>query len=370
MGKDLILVGGGHAHMVTLSNLNRFVQRGHRATIIGPSEHHYYSGMGPGMLGKTYLPRQIRFATRDVAEKQGGRFVKDSVTHIDPDCQMVFTKSGAAFPYDVLSFNAGSQVSSHMVEGDRKQIYTVKPIEGLMEAQTKLLALAEKQAVKVAVIGGGAAGVEVAGNVWLLLSKYGRQDFDIRIFSGGKILGQFPDKVRKAVMTSLRNRGIKIFEHHRVTRIRNQHIDLKPGKQHRADLIFLATGVKPSPIFKDSGLPAGPDGGLLVNAYLQSPDHPNIFGGGDCIYYSNQPLNKVGVYAVRQNPVLYDNLMAAMEGSPLKPFSPGGAYLLIFNLGGGAGVFYKNGVMLNGRIAFWIKDLIDKRFMRKFQSME
>jgi NADH dehydrogenase FAD-containing subunit len=370
MGKDLVLVGGGHAHMVTLSKLHRFVQRGHRTTVIGPSEHHYYSGMGPGMLGKTYLPRQIRFATRDVVEKQGGRFLKDSVTRIDPKRRMVFTASGATCPYDVLSFNAGSHVSSHMVKGDRKRIYTVKPIEGLMEAQKQLLGLAEKQDVKVAVIGGGAAGAEVAGNVWLLLSKYGRRDFDIRLFSSSKILEQFPGKVRTAVMTSLQSRGIQIFEHHRVTRIKNQYIDLKPGKRYQADIIFLATGVKPSPIFKDSGLPMGPDGGLLVNTCLQCPDHPNIFGGGDCIYFNDQPLNKVGVYAVRQNPVLYENLMAAMEGRALKTFSPGGAYLLIFNLGGGAGVFYKNGVMLNGRMAFWIKNLIDKRFMRKFQSIE
>lgn len=370
MGKDLVLVGGGHAHMVTLSNLNRFVQRGYRTTIIGPSEHHYYSGMGPGMLGETYHPREIRFATRGVVEKQGGRFVKDSVTHIDPNRQMVFTASGAAFPYDVLSFNSGSQVSSHMIEGKQKQIYAVKPIEGLIEAQTRLKALAAQQHVKVAVIGGGAAGVEVAGNAWHLLSKYSRRDFDVRIFSRGKLLGQFPDKVRTAVMTPLQQRGIQIFEHHQVTRIRNHHIDLKPGLGYQADLIFMATGVKPSSIFKDSGLPVGPDGGLLVNPYLQCPNHPNIFGGGDCIYYSDQPLNKVGVYAVRQNPVLYDNLMAAMAGKSLHAFSPGGAYLLIFNLGGGTGVFYKKGLMLNGRIAFWIKDLIDKRFMRRFQSIE
>lgn len=370
MGKHLVLVGGGHAHMVTLSNVHRFVGRGHSVTVIGPSEHHYYSGMGPGMLGNTYRPQQIRFATRAVVEKQGGRFVQERVTHIDPDRQMVFTRSGAAFPYDVLSFNAGSQVSTHMIEGDRKQIFTVKPIEGLMEARTQLMALAAKPDVKVAVIGGGAAGVEVAGNAWGLLSTYGRRDADIRIFSRGKILDQFPGKVRAAVKRSLQQRGVRIFEHHRVTRIRNHYIDLKPALQYRADLIFLATGVNPSSIFRNSGLPVGPDGGLMVNACLQCPEHPNIFGGGDCIYYSAQPLNKVGVYAVRQNPVLYDNLMAAMEGRSLNAFSPGGAYLLIFNLGGGKGVFYKKGVMLSGRIAFWIKDLIDKRFMRRFQSIE
>lgn len=370
MGKHLVLVGGGHAHMVTLANLHRFLQSGHRVTVIGPSEHHYYSGMGPGMLGQTYRPQQIRFATRKVVEKQGGRFVKDKVSHIDPVKQTVFTESGAGFHYDVLSFNAGSQVSTHIVEGDRKKIYCVKPIEGLIDAQAQLIELASKQYVKAAVIGGGAAGVEMAGNAWCLLSKYSRKDYDVRVFSRGKLLHQFPEKVRLAVMTSLQKRGIQIFENHRVRQIRNNYIDLKPGKRHQADLIFLATGVRPPPIFQDSGLPVGPDGGLAVNRYLQCPDYPNIFGGGDCIHYMDQPLNKVGVYAVRQNPVLYNNLMAAVTGRPLKPFRPGGAYLLIFNLGGGIGVFYKKGVMLKGRIAFWIKDLIDKRFMHKFQSLE
>ncbi len=72
MGKHLVLVGGGHAHMVTLANLHTFIEKGHKVTVIGPSDYHYYSGMGPGMLGKTYTPDDIRFATRDVAEKKGG----------------------------------------------------------------------------------------------------------------------------------------------------------------------------------------------------------------------------------------------------------------------------------------------------------
>ena len=355
--------------MVTLANISRFVNRGHRVTVIGPSEHHYYSGMGPGMLGKTYTPQQIRFDTRLGVEKGGGRFVKASVSHIDPDRQVVYTTAGDTFHYDVLSCNTGSQVIDYMVEGDRNTIYTVKPIERLIEAQQELIRLAStKPDVKIAVIGGGAAGVEVAGNVWSLLSKYSRQGFEVCLYSQGKLLLRFPDKVRNTVMRLFLNRGIQIFEHHRVERISNHHITLNPGKQHRADLIFLAVGVKPSPIFTASRLPTGPIGGLAVNAYLQCSEHPQIFGGGDCIYFKNYPLNKVGVFAVRQNPVLYHNLMASLTGQPLRPFSPGGAYLLIFNLGDGIGVYYKQGIMLNGSLAFRIKDFIDRRFMRRFQS--
>jgi NADH dehydrogenase FAD-containing subunit len=87
MGKHLVLVGGGHAHMVTLANLGEFTKRGHRVTVIGPSDYHYYSGMGPGMLGLNYKPEEIRFATRRVVEKHGGIFVRAKVTRIDPGPQ-------------------------------------------------------------------------------------------------------------------------------------------------------------------------------------------------------------------------------------------------------------------------------------------
>lgn len=368
MGKDLILIGGGHAHMVTLANLRRFVSMGHHVTVIGPSDHHYYSGMGPGMLGQTYTPRQIRFDTRRGVEKQGGRFVKAHVSRIDPERRLVYTESGDAFPYDILSCNAGSQVPDYMIEGDRKRIYTVKPIEGLIEAQQELLHLAaSRSALKVAVVGGGAAGVEVAGNAWSLLSKCCRGDFEVSLFCQGRLLHRFPLKVRNAVVQLFRKRGIKIREHREVERISNHYITLKTGKPCRSDLIFLATGVRPTPIFTSSRLPTGPLGGLAVNAHLQCTEYPQIFGGGDCIYFKDNPLNKVGVYAVRQNPVLYHNLEAALAGLPLMPFSPGGAYLLIFNLGSGFGVYYKKGIMLKGRLAFRLKDMIDRRFMRKFQ---
>ncbi len=132
----------------------------------------------------------------------------------------------------------------------------------------------------------------------------------------------------------------------------------------------MAPGVKPSTIFEESGLPAGPDKGLLVNKYLQSVKYPEIFGGGDCIYFKDQPLDKVGVYAVRENPVLLHNLMAALKGNDLKTFDPGPEYLLIFNMGDGLGVFKKKWLVFAGKIAFMIKDYIDRRFMTKFQAIE
>jgi NADH dehydrogenase FAD-containing subunit len=370
MRKHLILVGGGHAHLTTLANIHGLIRRGHRVTVIGPSDHHYYSGMGPGMLGGFYTARQIRFAIRRMVERQGGRFVRAKVVRIDPDRQTVFTDSGEDCPYDVVSFNSGSFVPSGIVRQTGPTLFTVKPIEALLEARRMLLGLSLRSHLAVAVIGGGPAAVEIAGNTCRLLGLKHCQNHAIHLYTRGRLLHHFPTKVRAAVMQSFRSRGIQIHEQREAVAIGCNEIDFKTGNCVRADFIFLATGVQPSAIFEASGLPTGPSGGLAVNRYLQSTAHANIFGGGDCIYFERKPLEKAGVYAVRQNPVLYHNLVAALEGNALRPFSPGGAFVLIFNLGDGTGLLVKRGLLLKGRLAFLLKDLIDRRFMRKFQSFE
>jgi NADH dehydrogenase FAD-containing subunit len=176
--------------------------------------------------------------------------------------------------------------------------------------------------------------------------------------------------VRRRIAGTLRRRGIVIREGVYARSITPQGVNLDNGEKLPAGIRFLALGVRPSTLFAESDIPTGPDGGLAVNRFLQSTRYPEIFGGGDCIHFLERPLDKVGVYAVRQNPVLFHNMLAQLEGRALMPFDPGGDYLLIFNLGGGVGVLKKRWLEFGGRPAFIIKDYIDRKFMRKFQALE
>ncbi len=371
MKKKLLLIGGGHAHMVTLSNLGRFIEKGYDVTVIQPSEYHYYSGMGPGMLGGTYHPDDIRFATRKVVEHQGGTFVHDKAKEIDPDKQIVrLEDSEQELSYDVLSCNAGSYVPRDVISTTSPDIFTSKPIESLLDAQKKILELSRERSVHIAVIGGGPSSVEIAGNVQQLCQRQATHQPRITIYAGEKLLIGKAEKIGRLAHASLTKRGVEIVEGTFVSKIEPGEIHLKKGEIHPADIIFPAVGVKPSQIFANSNLPIGSDGGLLVNRFLQSTKHPNIFGGGDCIYFEPQPLDKVGVYAVRENPILYSNLMASLEGGELQEFNPGGDYLLIYNLGDDKGVFCKRSLIFSGGLAFRIKDYIDRKFIKKFQAME
>jgi NADH dehydrogenase FAD-containing subunit len=367
MGKHLVLIGAGHAHLTCLKELRDFTARGHQVTVIGPDVHHYYSGMGPGMLGQTYRPQEIRFNSQRMAEQGGACFVKGLVTQVRPEARQLVLASGEEIPYDVVSFNIGSGVPTDRVAiRNEARVFTVKPIEHLLRAQQAIQARQQEKTLEILVVGGGPAGVEISGNLWRLVTQ-NQGSLNLTLVAGRRLMSAFPDKVRNLALASFRRRGIRVLEDAHLKEIQEGRASLSDDRELDFDFLFLALGVKPPTLFQDSGLPTGPDGGLLVNEFLQSVAHPEMFGGGDCISFQPQPLDKVGVYAVRQNPVLRANLLAALEGRPLKPFRPGGAYLLIFNMGDGRGIFWKKKFIFDGRIAFFLKDFIDRRFMRQFQ---
>ncbi len=356
--------------MVVLANLHTFVEKGFDITVIQPSEYHYYSGMGPGMLGGTYQPDDIRFATRRIVEKKGGRFLLGKAHKIDPEKKLVFLEDHGeeGIPYDVLSCNAGSYVPREMVQGENRNIFYAKPIEELITAQNTLVEKTASDKITVAVIGSGPSAIEIAGNIHQLCRQKKTHMPCIQVFGGKQFMSGRPRMVQRLSRKILESKGIELMEAGYVQKIENNRIFAENGNSHHADIIFPAIGVKPSQIFARSNLPTGPDGGLRVNGYLQSVGFENIFGGGDCIYFEPEPLDKVGVYAVRENPVLHHNLLACLEGKPLESFTPGGKYLLIYNLGNGDGVFSKWSFTFSGKLAFYIKDRIDRRFIRTFQK--
>ena len=368
MKKRLVLIGGGHAHMMVLAQLRDIVDKGTEVTVVQPSAYHYYSGMGPGMLGGTYTPDDIRFATQRVVESKGGRFVLGKAERIDTARQVVVLKDGGEVPYDVLSCNAGSYVPREVFGEGLSGVFTSKPIEELLVARERILTLAREKTITVAVVGSGPSAVEIAGNVHQLCRREGVRPPRIEMFSGRGFMTGKPGRVGRLVRQVLEGKGIVIHDGGRVRRLGEGRVELEDGREVAADLIFAAVGVKPSPIFARSGLPVGPDGGLKVDRHLRAEGYENIFGGGDCIHFAPQPLDKVGVYAVRQNPVLLHNLIACLEGRPLQTFAPGGSYLLIYNLGDGQGVLAKWSLAFSGKLAFAIKDWIDRRFIKTFQE--
>lgn len=368
MGKHLVLVGGGHAHLTSLKALLSFRNLGHQVTLISLSPYHYYSGMGPGLLSGIYQPQEVRFHIKRLAENQGATFIKDKVIKIDPDQKLLLLSSGETVTYDVVSFNTGSEVPMEsLTTSPGENVIPVKPIINLLRIRCFLLeAIKENKVMNLVVIGGGPAGTEISANLWRLFQE-NRGKGKITLLGGRRLMGDAPDKVRSLVLNSLVDRGVNVIEGTYAKAIDNGVVTLSDGRKVFFDITLVAIGTRPPSLFRDSGLPTSADGGLLVNSHLQCVRYADIFGGGDCVSLEGQSLARVGVYAVRENLTLYRNLLSALEGVNMLTFEPQKFFLLILNMGNGQGIFWKKNWVWKSRLAFLLKNYIDRKFMRKFQ---
>jgi NADH dehydrogenase FAD-containing subunit len=365
--KRLVLVGGGHVHLLSLKYADQFIRAGAEVTLIAPDRFHYYSGMGPGMISRIYKPEQVRFDVQRMMESRGGVFVMDKVVSLDPTKRTLALQGGEKIPYDLVSFNIGSYVPMNRFPGAETEGIPVKPIENLESARESILEKCRDGVPKVLLIGAGPAGVELAGNIWRLARVHNAQAEITLASSRDRVLPGLSEKASRLAQQSLSQRGIQILSNFRVGSMGKGLARSQSGIDVPYDVAILTIGIMPQGIFFGSGVETAEDGALLVNEYLQSTNYPDIFGGGDCIAIRGKRLRRVGVYAVREAPILYRNLLAVLRGQPLIPFKPQKRYLLIFNLGDGSGLLVWGSWIWKGKLAFTFKNYLDTKFMSKFQ---
>jgi NADH dehydrogenase FAD-containing subunit len=366
--RAVLLLGAGHAHLFTLKRTAEFIRRGFELVLVAP-EIFWYSGLATGVLAGTYPPTLDQIDVEALVVKGGGRVLRARATAIDVAARTVTLDGGPPVSYDVLSCNLGSEVPLDAVPGAATYGYAVKPVRNLWELRQALEArLAAPHApLRVVVIGGGATGCEIAATVQHLVAARGGRAHITVLARSDALLGQMPRGAAARMARILQWRGVEVVLHAPVVRVESQAVTTADGKQVPYDFLVHAMGLKPPAVLRASGLPTTEDGALVVDAFLRSVADPRVFGGGDCIALQGHELAKVGVYAVRESPVLCHNLLASLEGRPLRRFRPQRRFLLILNLGDGTGLLTWGPFHWHSRLAFWLKDRIDRAFLREYQ---
>ncbi len=363
MKKNLIFAGGGHAHIHALSNLNEFVKAGALVTVVNKSRFHYYSGMGPGLLSGYYTIDKTRFDIKKIVESHGCRFIEAEVQLVIPDEKRIVLSGNISLNYDLISFNTGSEVIPLHIDGEMDNLYPVKPLENISLIRERILAVKK---IDIAVIGGGAAGVEIAANLSELASR-NSVDADISIISREHLLPGYSESFYLKTLKYLKRRDVNIYEYRDVERIDSDNIYFRSGEKIGHDIVINASGIKSSSLFSESRMRTGDDGGLPVDRYLHSEDYPGIFAGGDCISFEPAPLHKVGVHAVREGIILHRNLLAYIKGEKLQEFKPQKNYLAILNMAYRKGIMLWKGAVFSGTIPFYLKYYLDSSFMKKYR---
>lgn len=366
--RRIVLAGGGHAHLHSLLRAAEFVKRGCELVLVNPSPYLYYSGMATGVISGTYTPEQDRIDVRRLVERGGGRFVEGRVTGVHSDDRELSLENGERIPYDYASICIGSETSSSFDTGE-DDVIPVKPVENTAKIRARILEHDGSRGPKVLVIGGGAAGCEVAANAANLMDLKRSTGQVTLVEAGPALLGNSPEKARRKMTEYLRKRGVEVLTGSSViSRTVNGGIEIEGGRTFRSDLVVAAVGIVPRPLEQGTPLLTGEDGGLWVNHYLQSVSDSRIFGGGDSICFRGEALPRLGVFGIRQGPVLFRNLLASLDGRPLESYEPQKRYLYILNFGDGRGLAIYDRFSWRGRLAMALKYDIDRRFMKRYDA--
>ncbi|WP_102961219.1 NAD(P)/FAD-dependent oxidoreductase [Mangrovicella endophytica] len=358
--RAVVLVGGGHAHLGVLERAPAFRQRGARLILIDPGRF-WYSGRAAGLLGGRFSPDEASIGLAALAQRRGAAHVAAKVTDLDRAKRRVHLSDGSALPYDFVSFAIGSRTHSPWPLDD-VAIAGVKPVGTLVRLRERLLA---ERPGRIVVIGDGASAAEITGNLLHLLQA--TSCAVTLIGAAPRLLPGVPAGLATMVERSLAGRGADIRLGLPVKTIKASGAVLADGSCIAADRVIVATGLEAEPLVSGLGLPTQ-DSGLLVDATLRSVADERVFSAGDCAALAGHRLPKLGVYGVREAPVLSDNLLAALDGGPLRAYRPQRHALAILDLADGRGYAARGRLWWHGRSALRLKSWLDGRFLARYRA--
>jgi len=371
----LLLVGAGHTHLEILRRLILEPLRDVALTVVSVSPLHHYSGMVPGYLQGTYREDEIAVRIPDLVARAEGQFLCGRAVALRPDRQVVHVQTSLAetveVPWDLVSFAVGSNTAGIDAPEIASEAQRIKPLERVAALRDRLRELARGGGtIPAVVVGGGAAGVEVALAMASALEKEGVAH-RLTIAEGGKeILPGYRRRFRQRARDILHQRGIVALTGARVTAVQPDSAATEDGTRIPSKLTVWLTGAVSWPLFRGSGLPLDDRGFLLTGDSLSSVDDPRIFAAGDCGTLASHPATpKAGVYAVREGPLLWQSLKAAVHGGQPPGYTPQSGFLSILNTGDGRALLDYKGIVSHSRWAWRLKDRIDRRFMARYQRL-
>lgn len=361
----LIMAGGGHAQLSVLKALVRKMPDVD-AVLITPGPHQIYSGMLPGWMAGYYSLPDCLIDLRPLAEAAGVRLILDQVVGIDAKRRKVELSDGTHLGYDGLSLDVGSETDTSSLEAAGVRLLPIRPLGNFVQRWPAILAAASQQDnYRLVLVGGGAAGVELAfAAQYAFATQRCRQAQVVLVASESGVLPGHAAGVKTRVIALLRKRGIALHQAHAVGTV--EGVALSNGELLRADCIIAATGARPPAWLRNSGFALDEQGYIVVDAQHRSLSHPDVFAAGDVCTRSDIRLARSGVHAVFAGPVLAHNLISVINGQKMKSYRPRKKSLYLLATGPQHAIASWGAFSAQGHWVWRWKRWIDRRFMRKY----
>ena len=368
--KDLVLLGGGHSHVIVLRRFGMRPMPGVRITLVTRDLHAPYSGMLPGVIAGHYSFDDAHIDLAPLCRFAGARLYHTEAVGLDLSKKAVVCRGRPPVPYDLLSVDIGIAPNCGIL-GASEHAVPVKPIAGLVsrwKALEKRIRVSSDP-LRVAVVGAGAAGVELTLSMHRAVMKVGKtiSPPEFHLFgSAPTVMPTHSRGAQRRFTRVLSERGVYLHLGQRVSQVSNDRIELDDGTAHPVDEIVWATDAAPQRWLGDSGLAVDDHGFLTVQPTLQSTSHSDVFAAGDVASVVGFPREKAGVFAVRQGPPLTRNLRRVLAGKSPRPFAPQRHFLSLVSTGDQYAIASRGQLSFEGSWVWRWKNWIDRRFMSRF----
>lgn len=354
--KRLVLLGAGHAHVEVLRAFAAAPPPDAQLTLVSPYTHVPYTGMIPGVIAGRYTLQEASIDAAGLARRAKGTFIAARGQGLDRGKKVVRCEGGAEIPYDILSIDVGAAARNPLALGEGALVLATKPVEPFMAA------LPDAGASRLAVIGGGYGGLELA-------AALAHRGAAVSLIAGRAGLAPAaPAAARVMMARRLAARGVAVLDGADAAGADRDSVFLADGRRIAADAVILAAGVAPALLIAALDLPKDDGGFLRVAPSLASVGDAAIFAAGDCAAVG-AGLPKAGVFAVREGPVLAANLRAALAGAPLAAYHPQADYLAIVSFWPDGAVAVRGALAAEGRWADRWKEAIDRRFIARYRAL-
>lgn len=353
-GFELLLVGAGHAHLGVLRQWASHPASRPRGQIalLSADAHAWYSGMLPGLLSGRYALDDCRIQLPALCAAANVELITGQACGLTPADKQLQVSDQQSLHYGCLSLNLGSLPQLPKQYGSGLQLLAVKPFSGFIAQWQQW----QQQPQALAIVGGGAAGVELA----LALAP---QLPAISLFSASRLLSGHPPALRQRALAHLSRAGVQVREQCRVDEVLDQQLLSAGQVVWHGQRAIVASGASALPWLQRSGVVCDEQGFVRIGATLQSSSHASIFAVGDCASLAHTPHN--GVYAVRQGAVLAHNLAAHLQAQPLRTYRPQPRALALLATGDGGALASWAGLTSEGKLLGYWKDRLDQGFMQR-----
>jgi NADH:ubiquinone reductase (H+-translocating) len=369
----IVIVGGGFAGLRVIRKLARV-----NAEIILIDRHNYHTfvpllyQVATGFIS----PEAIAYPFRKyLRSSRNTRFLQAEVKKVDFDAKIVTTEI-MDLAYDYLVLATGSQTQFLDVDGAADYALPMRTLEDSLTIRDRLISNFERadlcqdierrtQLLTIAIVGGGATGVELAGSLMELVQGTLAKDYPtiapqevsvILIQSGTRLLADYSEHLSQYTFKQLRRKGVKIHFKSRVKAVMPGAIELDDGDGTillTAAIIWTA-GVEADYPQPSADIATAQKDKICVNGNLQLPNYPEVYAVGDValVKQNGKPLLGIAPEALQQGTAVAKNLRRQLRGmSPqaFNYFNKGKAAIIARN----SGVAYLlGGIPLKGFLAW------------------